>query len=219
MSQASFKVRLSHPEQTDYNARLSSYFDIKQQGITTNCILQPRSSEEISLAVKTLTDASSPCHFAIRSGGHTLNAGASNIEDGATTDLKYISAVNYVANDNSVEAGPGATWDDVFTTLEPLSIITTRGRSSSVSVGGLTLEGGISYFSPEQGLICDNVLKFEVVLANGSIVTALQTSNPDFFTVLKGGNNDFGIETSFKFRTFACLGMWGGLVIYPETTI
>jgi FAD/FMN-containing dehydrogenase len=68
-------------------------------------------------------------------------------------------------------------------------------------------------------LICDNVLEFEVVLANGSILTVSQTSDSDLFTVLKGGNNNFGIVTSFKFRTFAYEGMWGGLVNYPETTI
>lgn len=77
----------------------------------------------------------------------------------------------------------------------------------------------ISYFTPEYGLVCDNVLEFEVVLANGSIVTASKTQNSDLFTVLKGGNNNFGIVTQFKFRTFKYDGMWGGLVIYPETTI
>lgn len=79
--------------------------------------------------------------------------------------------------------------------------------------------GSISYFSAEHGLICDNVLEFEVVLANGRVVTASKTQNPDLFTVLKGGNNNFGIVTQFKFRTFTYAGMWGGLVIYPETTI
>lgn len=93
------------------------------------------------------------------------------------------------------------------------------GRSSTVGVGGLTLGGGISYFSPERGLVCDNAQEFEVVLANGNIVTASKTSHPDLFTVLKGGNNNFGIVTSITFGTFEYNGMWGGLVIYPESTI
>lgn len=79
--------------------------------------------------------------------------------------------------------------------------------------------GSISYFSAEHGLICDNVLEFEVVLADGRIVTASKTQHPDLFTVLKGGNNNFGIVTQLKLRTFKYDGMWGGLVIYPETTI
>ena len=189
--------------------------------MTPNCIVQPKNTKEVSLAVKTLGLASlaKPCKFAIRSGGHTPYAGASNIEDGVTIDLQYISAVQYDAKHSLVKVGPGARWNDVFTTLEPLGVITTGGRSSTVGVGGLTLGGGISYFSPEHGLICDNVLEFEVVLADGRIVTASKTQNSDLFTVLKGGNNNFGIVTQFKFRTFAYNGMWGGLVIYPETTI
>jgi FAD/FMN-containing dehydrogenase len=181
----------------------------------------PKNTKEVSIAVKTLTTASllNPCKFAIRSGGHTPYAGASNIDDGVTIDLQYISAVEYDAKNSLAKVGPGARWDDVFLTLEPLGVITTGGRSSSVGVGGLTLGGGISYFSPEKGLICDNVLEFEVVLADGRIVTASKISNPDLFTVLKGGNNNFGIVTSFKFRTFPYKGMWGGLVSYPNTTI
>lgn len=221
LARSSLKTRLLYPGQTAYESRIDSYFDVKQQSITPNCIVQPKNTKEVSLAVKTLSLASlaKPCKFAIRSGGHTPYAGASNIEDGVTIDLQYISAVEYDAKNSLVKVGPGARWNDVFTTLEPLGVITTGGRSSTVGVGGLTLGGGISYFSPEHGLICDNVLEFEVVLADGRIVTANKSRNPDLFTVLKGGNNNFGIVTQFKFRTFAYNGMWGGLVIYPETTI
>jgi hypothetical protein len=77
----------------------------------------------------------------------------------------------------------------------------------------------LKYFSPGRGLVCDNVREFEVVLADGRIVTASKTSYPDLFTVLKGGNSNFGIVTSFKFDTFDYNEMWGGLVIYPNTTI
>ncbi|KAF1940626.1 FAD-binding domain-containing protein [Clathrospora elynae] len=163
----------------------------------------PQNTQEVALAIKTLT-ASSSCKFAIRSGGHTPYAGASNIEDGVTLDLQYLSAVEYDATNNAVNVGPGAQWNDVYDVLEPLGVMTTGGRSSTAGVRGLTLGGGISYFSPEHGLVCDNVREFKVVLADSRIVTASQTSNPDPLTVLKGGNNNFGI---------------GGLVIYPESTI
>jgi FAD/FMN-containing dehydrogenase len=124
-----------------------------------------------------------------------------------------LSKVEYSAETNSVQVGPAARWNDVFHTLEPLGVMTTGGRSSTVGVGGLTLGGGISYFSPGRGLV------FEVVLADGSIVKASKTTYPDLFTVLRGGNNNFGIVTSLKFDTFDYNAMWGGLVIYPNTTI
>lgn len=200
---------LLYPDQDAYRTRLDDYFDKKQQAETPDCILQPKSREEVAKAVQVLTAnrGSVPCKFAIRSGGHTPITGASNIDHGVTIDLQHISAVRYDAEQHLVSVGPGARWDDVFKTLEPLGVMTTGGRSSSVGVGGLTLGGGISYFSPEHGFVCDNVHEFEVVLANGDIVTASKTSNPDLFTVLKGGNNNFGIVTNFKFKTFKYNGM------------
>ncbi len=221
LARTSLKTRLLYPGQTSYETRLDSYFDVKQQAITPNCIVQPKNTKEVAVAVKTLGLAflKEHCKFAIRSGGHTPYAGASNIEDGVTIDLQYINTVQYDGKNSLVKVGPGAVWNDVFTTLEPLGVIMPGGRSSTVGVGGLTLGGGMAYFSPEHGLICDNVLEFEVVLADGCIVTASKTQNPDLFTVLKGGNNNFGIVTQFKFRTFDYDGMWGGMVVYPETTI
>lgn len=219
LSRTSLESHMLFPGQTTYRSNLDSYFDIKQQSITPDCVVQPRNAEDVSLAVKTLVSFSKPCKFAIRSGGQTPYAGASNIEGGVTIDLQYISAVEYDARRSLVEVGPGARWSDVFTTLEPFGVITTGGRASTVGVGGSTLGGGISYFTPEHGLICDNVMEFEVVLADGRIITANKTQNPDLFTVLKGGNNNFGIVTQLKFRTFKYDGMWGGLVVYPETTV
>ena len=219
MANSALKDSVLLPGQTAYESRLDSYFDVKQQSITPNCIVQPKTAEDVALAVKTLVASERSCKFAIRSGGHTPYAGASNIDNGVTVDLQHISSVEYDADNGLVRVGPGAIWNDVFLALEPHGVITTGGRSSTVGVGGLTLGGGISYFSAEQGLICDNVLQFEVVLADGRIVTASATDNPDLFTVLKGGNNNFGIVTQIHFRTFKYDGMWGGLVVYPETTI
>lgn len=47
-----------------------------------------------------------------------------------------------------------------------------------MGVGGLTLNGGISYFSPQVGFTCDMVVNFEVVLASGKLVNANATCHP-----------------------------------------
>ncbi|CAE7192935.1 hypothetical protein PTNB85_06346 [Pyrenophora teres f. teres] len=217
LSLTSLSPHILYPNSTAYTLREATYFDIKQQLIQPSCILQPKTSDQVSLAIKTLTTASrlKPCPFAVRSAGHTPYAGASNIQDGVTIDLKYLSDVVYDTASRVVSIGPAANWGDVFKTLEPYGIMTTGGRASSVGVGGLVLGGGISYFSPEHGLVCDNVVEFEVVLSDGSVVTASKTVNADLFTVLRGGNNNFGIVTNIKMSTFPYQGLWGGLVLYP----
>lgn len=69
-----------------------------------------------------------------------------------------------------------------------------------VGVGGLTLGGGLSFLSTQYGLACDNVVNYEVVLADASIVNANATSNPDLFWALKGGGNQFGKQISIGLK-------------------
>lgn len=57
-----------------------------------------------------------------------------------------------------------------------------------------------------------------MVLGNGSIVEANSQTNSDLFQALKGGSNNFGIVTRFDFFTFEQGDLWGGLVIYPNST-
>lgn len=73
-------------------------------------------------------------------------------------------------------------------------------------------------FSGRTGFACDSVLEFEVVLASGEVVRASVESNPNLWTSLRGGLNNFGIVTSLKLRAFKAGDIWGGVTYYkPET--
>jgi hypothetical protein len=74
-------------------------------------------------------------------------------------------------------------------------------QASSVGVGGLTLGGGISHHTNEYGLACDNVASYELVTASGKIVVASENEHPDLYWALRGGGNNFGIVTAFKYET------------------
>lgn len=73
----------------------------------------------------------------------------------------------------------------------------------SVGIGGLSLHGGYGYSSRLHGLTLDNLVSADVVLANGTLVTASATSNPDLFWALRGAGSCFGVVVSFRFKTFA----------------
>ncbi|KZL82403.1 fad binding domain protein [Colletotrichum incanum] len=76
------------------------------------------------------------------------------------------------------------------------------GRSPQVGAGGFTLGGGTSPFANKYGWALDNVYEYEVVLANGTVVTASETLNPDLYFALRGGGSNFGIVTAFTVRVF-----------------
>ncbi|KAL9609611.1 MAG: hypothetical protein Q9167_005635 [Letrouitia subvulpina] len=154
--------------------------------------------------------------FAVRSGGHSPVPGAASIKGGVLVDLGLLSEVRLSSDGSNVTIGAGAKWMDVSTVLDSRGLAVVGGRNSAVGVGGLTLGGGLSFFSPRFGLVCSNIISYQVVLAWGSTVTASSTENSDLWRALKGGSNNFGIVTSFTAPTFPCTKIWSGFLYLPS---
>lgn len=157
------------------------------------------------------------CNFAIKSAGHTPQAGAANIDGGITIDLASLNQVTVSSDQSIAGIGPGNRWANVYTTLDSLDLAMVGGRVSDVGVGGLMTGGGVSFFSGRYGFACDNVFNFEVVLASGATVNANATSNPTLYRALKGGSNNLGVVTRFDVRLFQQGSFWGGSLIQAIT--
>lgn len=119
----------------------------------------------------------------------------------------------------TVSFGPGGRWADIYKALAPYDRIVAGGREGQVGVAGLILGGGKSFLTGRKGFACDNVLEFEVVLADGSIVKANRDERADLFRALKGGSNNFGIVTSFKMAMVESKKIWGGITVYSKEHI
>ncbi|KAI8932194.1 hypothetical protein NX059_011074 [Plenodomus lindquistii] len=210
---ASFAVLLPGGEL--FKKRQDSYWSrTAAVGIQPKCILQPKSAQEVSDALMTLDQQAE--QFAVRSGGHMPGGGSSNIAGGVTIDLGNMAWTRFDAATETVDIGPGARWLSVYTELQRYGRVVAGGRDGNVGVAGLLLGGGISYFTARRGFGCDNVIAYEVVLANGRIVTADAENHTDLFRALKGGCSNLGIVTNFKMRTFRCGEAWGGITFYPK---
>ncbi|KAI0145106.1 putative FAD-binding oxidoreductase [Xylariaceae sp. FL1272] len=172
------------------------------------CILQPTTAEEISQAVKYLVPLN--VNFAIRSGGHSPAPFAANINDGVLFDMSGFNMIEYQEENDVAVVGTGLRWGEVYSHLDSYNVTVVGGRIVDVGVGGLALGSGLSYLTDLYGLVCDNVVNFEVVLADGSIVNANATSNSDLWWSLKGGANNFGIVTKFTLNTYPTGDVWGG---------
>ena len=164
-------------------------------------------------------DERAALHVAVRSGGHLQFAGAANIQNGITFDLRGLSGIEVSSDRSTVSVGVGATWGDVYAQLDPMGLMVAGGRAAQVGVGGLTVGGGVSYFSPRYGWTCDSVVSFEVVLANGTVVEANENHNSDLLWALRGGSNNFGIVTRIDLKVFEQGLIWGGSVYNDVSTI
>ncbi|KAI6834743.1 hypothetical protein KC340_g7176 [Hortaea werneckii] len=191
-----------------YEESIASYSSAQEEAVSPSCVVLPESAEDVAVVVATLGNSRGHvgnhdgCQFAVRSGGHTPWAGAANIEGGVTIDLGDFNQVEVSSDRSTVTIGPGSSWRDVYNVVIPRGLATGGGGIANVGVGGLVLGGGIYFFSPRKGFVCDGVKRFEVVLASGRIVNATQHSNHDLWLALKGGSNNFGIYFDQQFAAF-----------------
>jgi FAD/FMN-containing dehydrogenase len=196
------------PESAAYADRQASYW-AANASLKPNCIVQPRTTEQVSLVLKALAKSEGP--LAIRSGGHTQWAGSNDVNQGVTIDLGRMKDVTYDAQSKLASIQPGAQWGNVYQELLKQQVCVTGGRDGNVGVGGFLTGGGNSFFSGLHGFGCDNVANFEVVLASGEVVNANSSSHADLWTALKGGSGNFGIVTRFDMYAFPAHDIWGGI--------
>ncbi|KAG9514579.1 hypothetical protein KCV07_g7976, partial [Aureobasidium melanogenum] len=206
-------LEVLYPADEQYTAREQSFWSNSAK-IHPACIVRPRNALEVSKAVKYL--AAKSLHFAVRSGGHTQWAGSNNIHNGVTIDLGRLCWTKVDGDSKTVDIGPGGCWRDVYAELHKHGLVVAGGREGNVGVAGLILGGGNTFYTPRRGFACDNVVEYEVVLADGRIIKASAKQNDDLYFALKGGSNNFGIVTNFKMKAFKTGPLWGGLMFFPK---
>jgi FAD/FMN-containing dehydrogenase len=152
---------------------------------------------------------------AVRSGGHSV-AGLSVCEGGIVIDLGGLRKIKVDPVAKTARAGGGVLWGEFDAATQAHGLHTPGGRVTSTGIGGFTTGGGYGWTSSKYGLTCDNLLSAEVVLADGSIVTANEHENEDLFWGIRGGGGNFGIVTELELRLHE-LGpiVLAGLALWP----
>jgi FAD/FMN-containing dehydrogenase len=138
--------------------------------------------------------------IAVRGGGHN-GGGLGVVDDGIVIDLAGMAEVVVDPDSDNVRVSGGCTWGDVDRVTAEYGRATPSGIISTTGVGGLTLGGGLGHLTRPFGLTIDSLLGAEVVLADGSRVHASANEHPELFWALRGGGGNFGVVTSFEFRT------------------
>ena len=168
---------------------------------------------DVMAAVKAARAAGLP--VAIRGGGHSV-PGFGTADGALVVDLQRMRGVRVDPETRTAWAEGGATWGDFNHATHAFGLATTGGIISTTGIGGLTLGGGIGYLTRGRGLSLDNVVGADVVLADGSFVSATSKSNPDLLWALRGGGGNFGVVTNFHFRLHPVTQIFGGPIFFER---
>jgi len=177
-------------------ARVKSTY---MRGGSPGLVLRPGDAEEVAQAIA-FARANPAVPLGVRSGGHGISGRSTN-DGGIVIDLGRLDAMEVLdASRRLVRIGAGARWKDVAAFLAPHGWALSSGDYGGVGVGGLATAGGIGWLVREHGLTIDHVRAVELVLADGRIVRADATRNPELFWAVRGAGANVGIVTAFEFE-------------------
>jgi FAD/FMN-containing dehydrogenase len=164
--------------------------------VRPEAVVHCRSSADAVEAVAFARRSAVP--VAIRSGGHDL-AGRSTTT-GMVIDLSGLNDISIDGHRAAV--GAGARLGDVYRALDQRGRTLPAGCGLTVGIAGLTLGGGLGVLGRKHGLLCDQLIAAEVVLADGRTVSCDAERHADLFWALRGGGAaGVGIVTQLVFET------------------
>jgi FAD/FMN-containing dehydrogenase len=192
--------RVILPSDGDY-ASAKGVFNSRLASTAPAAVVAVKSNSDVQKAV--VFAATNGFKVAARSGGHSF-IGASAASGSLVIDVRQLpGGVSYDDGSGLATVTAGADLHSIQAELASHGRSIPTGTCPSVGIAGLTLGGGLGVSSRAHGLTCDMLASASVVLPSGEAVTADPTDHEDLYWALRGGGGgNFGLTTSFTFRTF-----------------
>jgi len=206
---ARFAGRVIRPDDAAYPAARSVWNGMIDR--YPALIVRPTTTDDVAAAIRLAREHDLP--VAVRGGGHNV-AGLGVCDTGVVIDLADLATVLIDPVARTIRAGGGCTWGALDAAAAVHGLATPGGLISTTGVGGLTLGGGIGWLARRYGYSCDNLVRVELVTADGATVVADEDQHPDLFWAVRGGGGNFGVITSFTFAAHPVSTVLGGLVLY-----
>ncbi len=176
-------------------------------------ILRPTGPDDVATAIRFGRDRG--LEIAVRSGGHSPS-GHSSVNDGLVIDLSAMRGVEVDPRARLARANGGALLGELDVAGQAHGLVCPVGVVGHTGVAGLTLGGGVGRLQRRFGLTLDSVAAVELVTADGRLVRASETEEPELFWGMRGAGWNFGIVTGFELRLHPFGGTLNrGMLLYP----
>ena len=206
--------RVVLPSSADYTAA-KNLFNSRFDDSTPAAVVVVQSIDDVQRAVEFA--ARNGIKVAARSGGHSY-IGASAANSAMIIDLRQLpGGISYDEDRGLATISAATQLDSVQTSLAAHDRSIPSGSCPTVGIAGLALGGGLGCDARRSGLTCDALVSASVVLPSGEAITASADDHADLFWALRGGGGgNFGVVTSFTFRTFPATDRDIATLVFPE---
>ena len=175
-------------------------------------VAYPADPHEVSRIVKAA--AASGLRIAPQGTGHGAPPLAGRLGDAVLLRTSAMTGLRVDAGSRTARVGAGVLWGDVIARASSVGLAGRHMSSPGVGVVGSSLGGGVSWYAREHGLQCSAITAAEVVLADGTLVRATDTQDPDLLWAARGGTGGFGVVTSLEFDLLPIRTVHAGMLVW-----
>lgn len=135
--------------------------------------------------------------------------------------LDLLDSVTFSADKTTAKIGGGALTSDVIAAGYEAGSLVATGTCDCVGFMGSMLGGGIGYLTGEHGLLVDSVLSMDVVLADGTLETVTESSNPDLWWALRGAGPNLAIVVEAQVQAYPTESStaWQAVLVFIESQL
>ncbi|KAJ5959954.1 FAD-binding type 2 [Penicillium vulpinum] len=163
-----------------------------------NVVVVPGTENDVVQTVKFANIKDLP--FLTYNGVHGALVSLGKMDHGVGISLSQLNSVKIATDGKTVTIGGGTMSKKVTDTLWDAGKQTVTGTCECVSVLGPALGGGHGWLQGHHGLVSDQFVSMNVVLANGTLKKI--NKNSDLFWAMKGAGHNFGIVTSLTSKIY-----------------
>lgn len=176
-------------------------------------IVHARNVEDVRQAVRYA--AENKLLVSSMSSGHSY-IGSSLRDDAVLIDVSALKSIDIDVANNRAVVQPGVNGPLLAKSLSPHGLAFPVGHCSGPAMGGYLLGGGFGLNWSDWGMACTLVRGFDMVTADGSVLSVDQESDPDRMWLARGCGPSFpGVVVSYELELKPLPAVATSLYVFP----